>query len=427
MPMNHAYWALPSFVLCVACGSSGGSGQADAPHGSSSNDAGAAAGPGSSDSGSEEGHVADAQPTDAPDAGHKGEGGVGGGDAGVIVVDAGPWAPSDAGPISTTASWEDVSLPTVVTGQAGVSALALVPGTNTVMATSGMTSFWGPVALFTSDDDGTNWSTANATSLTNLPFWITFAPNPSTFLISGELSKTTNNGSSFTLVSGPAAATQNGSAIASEQVAIGPDGLTMVTGIHERRLVFRSKNGGQSWDEIDGALPSGIAFPAYPLVLDANTYLIGCSFAWDGSWDTGNGTPGVFRTTNGGTSWTQVSSNAAVNAPTVTSSRIFWSFQGSNNGGIVTSDNLGVTWNMATPDSLNPWVTPIVLPDNRIATLDSAGHVVTSADGSPPWTPVGPTNQHPNLRVLIYEPVGKTFFAFSWNTFSGSIQRLKVQ
>jgi hypothetical protein len=432
--MKHAYWVFPSFALCVGCGSSdGGQGEGSA---GPSNDGGAEVGQGALDASTDErtgsskdAQVADASPNDAPDArGGMPDASVGG-DGGVVVLDAGPWTPSDAGPITTSASWEDVSLPAAVSGQTGVSALALVPDTNTVVATSGMTSFWGPIAVFTSNDDGTTWKTVNTTSLTNLPFWITFAPTASTFFVSGgALSETTNGGTTFAAIGGPATATKNGSAIVSERLAVGLDGMTMVTNIHETRLVYLSKDGGKSWKEIGSTLPSSIDYPAYPLVLDANTYLIGCSYAWDGSWDTGGGTPGIYRTTNAGASWTQVSNSEAVNAPTVTSSRIFWSFQGSNNdGGIAKSDDLGVTWQVATPGTLNPWVTPIVLPDNRIATFDSKGNVVTSADGAPPWTAVGPTNTLPNLRGLSYDVAAKVFLAFSWNTYTGSIQRLKVQ
>jgi hypothetical protein len=310
-----------------------------------------------------------------------------------------------------------------ISTQIGVSTVAVVPGGGKIIANSGSTFYSAQIVVYGSSDDGTTWQVLNKDTLKLDSIGIGFSNDPSTFFVSGGLYKTTNGGTTFAAITGPAPAIKKGY-FDSEVVSVGPDGMTVLTNIHETKLLYRSTDGAKTWDEIGSTLPSTIDFPAYPLVLDESTHLVGCSYAIDGAWDTGGGTAGIYRTTNGGASWTQVSNSEAVGIPTAVGSHIFWSFQANNSGGMVVSADHGSTWTVATQSSLNPWVTPIVMPDGRIATLDAAGNVVTSADGAAPWTPVGPALSQANLQGVVYEPVGKAFFAW---TRDGALERLKVQ
>ncbi|MGA2662133.1 MAG: hypothetical protein ABSH34_32035, partial [Verrucomicrobiota bacterium] len=75
-----------------------------------------------------------------------------------------------------------------------------------------------------------------------------------------------------------------------------PQRRTLLAGGHEQsRTVWKSADGGQTWTNIGATLPEGTKFSSNPLLIDASTYLVNAS-GW------GQGTGGVYRTTDGGAS-----------------------------------------------------------------------------------------------------------------------------
>jgi hypothetical protein len=168
---------------------------------------------------------------------------------------------------------------------------------------------------------------------------------------------------------------------------------TLLASVHERSVVMRSTDGGQTWTEVSKSLPPGVGFTTEPLVIDGQTHLVGTKQGPDA---------GVYRTTDGGSSWTQVFKGGVSGHPLLTKSgAMYWIVDGS--GGLIKSTDGGVTWTAAaragTVDTLSPFL--VELPDGRLAAVGGQV-VVVSADGGASWRSVGP-------RM----PIRPTGFAYS--------------
>ena len=355
---------------------------------------------------------------------------------------------SSASSISTAGTWEDVSLP--ITGiepnQNGTAVVAAVPGQGKLIALSGLANTgWGKIMVFSSTDKGSHWTLLNSTGagggIGSLSTALYFSPdNANSFYVTGGYYKTDNGGVSF--IGGERVSDVYADVLAiedpthssnsnlldkgAESVSASADGNTVLIGPHEAYQLFKSVNRGANWTNIWtnlGAAPNTIAYPTYPLVLDANTYLVGASFTVNGTWNTGGGTTGIYRTEDGGQTWTLVSNSTVVGSPLILNGKIYWSFFNGSDGGILTSADNGKTWTVATNNSLNYWVPPVALPNGSIAVLLSSGAVATSTNGAPPWTTVGPPAGLSNLRGMVYDPVNKAFIVWQRN---GGIQRLSV-
>jgi photosystem II stability/assembly factor-like uncharacterized protein len=180
-----------------------------------------------------------------------------------------------------------------------------------------------------------------------------------------------------------------------------PQRLTLLAGGHEQPNFYLSRDGGKTWSDISGSLPKDAGFSSQPLTLDNQTYLLGTS---DGSGS------GIFRTVDGGRTWTSVYKGPVKGRPLVAKSdgAIYWLTAA---GGIVKSADKGTTWtNSAGAGVLAPTSTHIVeLPDGRLA---AAGRSVTiSADHGATWRGVGPA-----LPIqptgLAYSPFRNAFYAW---------------
>jgi hypothetical protein len=171
-----------------------------------------------------------------------------------------------------------------------------------------------------------------------------------------------------------------------------PNRRTLLAGGHEQsRTVYKSTDGGQNWTNIGANLPANTRFSSNPLVINAMTYVVNAS-GWGGD------ISGIFRTTNGGASWQQVSNSGPVGAPLVArNGAIYWSF----GGGLLKSTDSGATW--AQVSSNLHWISPVELPDGRLASARGTS-LVLSADGGLSWTPVG--------DPLPYPPTGLTYSQF---------------
>ncbi len=172
-----------------------------------------------------------------------------------------------------------------------------------------------------------------------------------------------------------------------------PDRSTLLSGTHEAAEIYRSRDGGRSWDDISGGLPPNIGFTSYPLAIDASTYLVGTRFGRDAA---------VFRTTDGGLTWSSVYPGGVTGPPLVARSdgRIYWLLE--HGGGLIMSRDAGATWTEIVTWGPAGGVAGslIELPDGRLATLGPR-NVIISEDQGETWRAIGPN--------LPYQPLGLAF------------------
>jgi hypothetical protein len=270
------------------------------------------------------------------------------------------------------------------------------------------------VGLYASTDGGTSWvleggATSPNHDHNNLRFdpehaevyWAAgMHANPGVF-------KTTDDGSSFAAL---------GSVSNIDDVSVDftdPDRKTLLAGAHEQHVLYKSTDGGASFADITSVFPAGSAFTNGPLVVDANILLMGTAFY------SADASEGVFRSSDGGTSWTQVSTSAVIGNGLKTS----WGtlFYGAAAGGKVLKGSAdGATWTAVPVPGASGIV--IELPGNRIATLVKNGNVSSigmSVDDGATWTTAA--DNVPALSwqysgsYLTYDAVRGAFFVSFWD------------
>jgi hypothetical protein len=197
----------------------------------------------------------------------------------------------------------------------------------------------------------------------------------------------------------------------------------MLIGTHEAsQSVRKSVDGGNTFVNIGTTLPAGSARSEYPLIIDASTYLIGCSFTVSYGPSSAGGTPGLYRTTDGGAHWTQVATQSVFQQPLVTKDAIYWAFSSSaSSGGILKSTDKGLTWRAMPADGIDYTAQPIALPDGSIAAVTTSHFVTVSTNGGTSWTNVTPAIPLTSPLGLTYDPTGQALFA--WKK-SGRVQRM---
>ena len=233
--------------------------------------------------------------------------------------------------------------------------------------------------------------------VTNRPSAIVYDPgHPDTFWESGIY----NGGGVYRTQDSGITVVQLGSAIHSDLVSIDfsdPARRTLLAGTHEQSgKLLRSTDGGSTWIDIGAQLPAGAGYSVSPLVIDAQTHLLG-TYSTAGS--------GVFRTTNGGTSWTQTYSGGVFGHPlTASDGSIYWLLDGG--GGLIRSaTDKGISWTkMIGSGTLGASVAGVLeLPDGRLSTVGS-NYVLVSSDHGATWGQRG--------APLPYAPVGLIYSRF---------------
>lgn len=345
----------------------------------------------------------------APSAGAAGSSAGASSGAGMGGTPMGPGGGGAAGSLNNavapSASWVNATgnlLPLAASG-GDLSIVSAQPGTSRVIV--GV----GKKGLFASDDSGATWAAlgtgAGSAVIDHIPTAIVYDPlEPSTFWESGiygstgGIFKTTDNGQTFSRL---------GDISHNDLISVDfsdPARKTLLAGSHEAsQKLFLSKDGGATWDDIGPQLPADSNFASAPQVIDSSRFLLGsCGY--------GSGACGVFRSTNGGMTWTRAATQGAVNRVLWTSQNAFWWQQMGD--GVITSPD-GATWTETAAGPVQTMSGPLSeLPDGRVVALGH-DHLLVTSDGES-WEPIGEPLPFPgsncNIYGFAYSAALKTFF-----------------
>lgn len=282
--------------------------------------------------------------------------------------------------------------------------LSVVPGQDKIIAGIAKRGLWQ------TSDGGATWTQlgqgAGSDAIVNRPSRILYdLKDPKIFWESGIYNsfgvyQTTDSGQTFRHL---------GNARHNDYVSVDlsdPQLRMLLAGGHEQsRTVWKSVDAGQTWTNIGLTLPQGTKFSSNPLLIDANTYLVNAS-GW------GKGTGGVYRTTNSGVTWTQVSALEANGSPLIASDgSIYWLLMFDR--GVIRSTDQGQTWTQVCGSGVLKGSSLIELPDGRLAGIANKG-VKVSSDHGATWKPVAePTPVQP--AGVIYAPVQHALYIWNWD------------
>jgi len=282
--------------------------------------------------------------------------------------------------------------------------LSVVPGQDRIIAGIAKRGLWQTT------DGGVTWTAlgqgAGSDAIVNRPSSIVYDPkDANAFWESGIYNSsgvyyTTNDGQTFRHL---------GNARHNDGVSVDlsdPQRRTLLAGGHEQsRTVWKSIDVGQTWTNVGASLPEGTKHSSNPVLIDASTYLVNAS-GW------GKGTGGVFRTTNGGATWSQVSALEANGTPLVASDgSIYWPLV--YDRGLIRSTDQGQTWTQVVKAGVIKGSKLIELPDGKLAAVAGKG-VKVSSDKGTTWTPIlEPTPVQP--AGVVYAPARQAFFIWNWD------------
>jgi photosystem II stability/assembly factor-like uncharacterized protein len=274
------------------------------------------------------------------------------------------------------------------------------------------------VGIYATRDGGTTWALlGGASSPNNDQNGILFDPEDSrVFWVAGMhtgpgVFKTVDGGTSFTTLGG----ITNIDDISVDFTD--PLRKTIIAGAHEQHLLYKSTNGGASFTNITSSFPAGPSFTLAPIVIDANTYIMGTAYY------SADPSVGVFRTTDGGATWTRLSTVSVGSSGLKTS----WGtlFFGSRSGGSILRGSAdGSTWTTLPLAGNQAYSVVVELPGNRIATTTKNGNVsrvVVSEDDGNTWQTIAddvpsPVGWSPSVGpYLAYNAVRDAFFVSYWD------------
>jgi photosystem II stability/assembly factor-like uncharacterized protein len=239
--------------------------------------------------------------------------------------------PSDGGWVNATS---DVGGPTWA--PYGMHLLTGMPGKDADTVIAGISG----CGLWASTDRGASWKhlgDAGTEQIRSRPSQVLFDPqHPEVFWVTAiygaGLFKTSDGGRSF-------AAVGNLQHIDSLAVDVAdPERRLMLICRHEQaRSLEKSSDGGRTWEPIGKNLPEDTNHTTHAIIIDARTYLVNCA-----GWAQGRKL-GIYRTEDGGTTWTKVSDLGPAGPPLVASDgAIYW--QRLWGGGLLRSADQGRTW-----------------------------------------------------------------------------------
>jgi hypothetical protein len=225
---------------------------------------------------------------------------------------------------------------------------------------------------------------AGSATITNRPSAIVYDPDHAdTFWEAGLYNgggvyKTEDNGQTFV---------QLGSISHNDGVSVDltdPARKTLLAGPHEQaNKLYRSTDGGHNWTDIGSRLPMDTGFLSSPLVITDKVHLIG-SYNGHGA--------GVFRTADGGETWSQVYGGAVRGHPLVAShGSIYWLLD--VDAGLIRSEDQGASWTQITEAKIlatySGGATLLELPDGRLISI-GLHTIMISADQGVSWQALGP-------------------------------------
>jgi hypothetical protein len=333
---------------------------------------------------------------DPSDGGSTGD--ADGGDVG--SVDAGTGGDAESGNAGSgiitgspaAGSWVNVTanLAGMPSECGNMSSVFVKPDENLVIAGIAQDGLWG------SRDDGMSWQALGtgpvSATITNRPSSLVYDPStPGQFWESG----TYNGGGVYETMDDGVTFTQLGDVMDSDLVSVDltdPKRQTLLAGGHEMaQTLYRSLDGGMTWTNVGtGAGLPPDPYCSFPLVINPQTYLVGC-----GGTNGGTG-QGIYRTVDSGATWTQVSASGGGSAPLMTvGGTIYWA--NPNDAGMTMSTDGGLMWHdVVTMPYLIRNVHPIEVANGIIATIGQQ-YVLTSSDGmswkiASPLLPFGSTD-----------------------------------
>jgi hypothetical protein len=266
--------------------------------------------------------------------------------------------------------------------------------------------------LFASTDGAMTWTGIGAAGATikNRMSEILFDPTTAgTFWESGiygfetntpSLLITTDNGTSFTGYSGLMSMSDTTDSVSVDFTD--PDRKTILAGTHEGTgQLYLTTDKGTTWSNVGANLPAGIGFCTQGLVVDTNTFVVGCANSYSNQ-------PGaIVRSTNAGQSFTMVSSTVVIGHPLWASDgTIYFAIEG---GGITKSTDQGVTWTTVADANTAGSVAPIELPNGLIVSSQQETLVV-SADKGAHWATIGTAMPYVP-EGIAYSPFRRAFYA----------------
>jgi photosystem II stability/assembly factor-like uncharacterized protein len=307
---------------------------------------------------------------------------------------AGASGTPSAGGSAASGTWLDVTANLVdVTAECGaVTLLAAKPDEDAVIV--GVASH----GLWMSRDGGASWAALGGAKdpIVHQPSSIVFDPDDrnqfwETGLLGIGVHRTIDGGRSFTTLGG---------LLHIETLSVDltdPARKILMAGGYEQNVAQISRDGGVSWQLLSQVLPGSCSVP---LVLDAQTYVLGCdSLSLEG---------GIYRSSDGGAHWSEVSEATVRQTPLWTSdNRIYWlSAVGPE---LLRSVDGGRSW--LALDFLFGGSRPIELPNGWLASL-SGGVVVVSSDHGAQWRSISPSlPSGTGDEVLTYSSFRRAFFA----------------
>jgi photosystem II stability/assembly factor-like uncharacterized protein len=293
------------------------------------------------------------------------------------------------------ASWTAINfgLPTDPTAQrlVGVTALVIDPrNTSTVFA-------WvGGNGVFKSTDGGASWSAASS-GLPAQPFGLSFLaidPQAPSTLYAGKsgigVFKSTDGGATWNSVNSGLPNNFNGASF----LAIDPETPGTVYAATGGG-VFKTADGGASWSAASSGLP--MIAPSHVAVLAVDPQNPGTIYAGTNDGGTSNGTghfgDGVFKSTDGGASWsasnsglTLTSVNALVIAPQ-NSSTLYAALAGAT-GEVFKSTDGGASWSTVSSGLMLTSVAALAVDPQNPGTLYAGGDggVFKTTDAGASWS-----------------------------------------